>query len=136
MTNRNMALFRAAQIASLSSDHRCRLGAVVYNKHRIISAGCNSQTDTDPIQAALDHERYGCCCPGKLHAESAALIPLIKRKIDISGADLYIYRSKRDGTLGMARPCQSCMKLIKQCGIKRIFYTTDDGYAEEVISYS
>lgn len=133
MTKTHRAMFRVARSVSQLSDHRVRVGAVVVKQHRIISSGCNSSTRTDIIQAKLDGKRYGCDCAGKLHAESAALIPFIKRKMDLSGAVIYVYRERRDGTIANARPCPSCMSLIKQAGIKKIYYTTNDGYAVEEI---
>jgi tRNA(Arg) A34 adenosine deaminase TadA len=44
---------------------------------------------------------------------------------------LYVYRIRKTKEFGMARPCPSCMQAIKDFGIRTIFYTTDDGYAEE-----
>ena len=37
----------------------------------------------------------------------------------------------KKGGLGMARWCPACMAALKSLGIKKICYTTDDGYAEE-----
>lgn len=122
----------AANVATLS-NFKYKLGAVLCKQHKIISSGCNSDTVTDPIQSRLDTERHGCYCPGKLHAETSTLLPFIKKRIDISGSELYIARVTKAGSYGMARPCPSCMKLIKQCGIKKIYYTTNEGYAEEYI---
>lgn len=39
----------------------------------------------------------------------------------------------KDGMSGMARPCPRCMRLIKSLGIKRINYSTQGGFAEEII---
>lgn len=131
MTKTQMAFFRAAKAVSELSDHPVHVGAVVVNKHRIISSGCNSSTKCHKIQALLDRERFGCDCPGKKHAETAALLPLIKDDIDLSKASIYVYREHKDKSLAIAKPCSSCQKLIKQCGIKRIYYTIENGYARE-----
>ena len=133
MTKRNLSLFRIAKNVAELSDHRHKIGAVLYHKHTIIGSGHNSNTKTDIIQAKLDKKKYGCESSGKLHAESALLIPFLKRHIDLSGSELFIYRERKDHSLGMARPCSSCMKLIKQAGIKKIHYSTYDGYATELI---
>ena len=128
------AYFHAARSISTLSNHRCRLGCVVVNKHKIISSGHNSIDRTHAFQAKLDKGVFGCECAGVLHAETDALLPLIKSKIDLSGASIYVYRSMKDGTQGMARPCPRCMSVIKSCGIKYINYSTVDGFAEEVIT--
>lgn len=134
MTKKEIKYFNIAKSVSELSDHRYKLGAIVIYKHRIISSGYNSSTNTDALQAKLDMHKYHCDCVGKLHAESAALLYYVKRHIDLSGAEIYVYRQKADGTKGMARPCSSCMKLIKQCGIKKIHYTTDDGFVKEILT--
>lgn len=134
VTKKEIKYFNIAKSVSELSDHKYKLGAIVIYKHRIISSGYNSSTNTDALQAKLDKNKYKCDCVGKLHAESAALIYFIKRHISLSGAEIYVYRRKADGTIGMARPCSSCMELIKQCGIRKVHYTTDDGYAVELIT--
>lgn len=134
ISKRKETLFKIAKNVAALSNFKYRLGAVLYCKHKIVSSGCNSDTDTDPIQSKLDYERHGCECPGKLHAETSTLLPFIKRKVDLTGAELYVARITKTGDGAMARPCPSCMKLIKQCGIKKIYYTTNDGYAEEHIT--
>lgn len=127
------AYFRAAESVASLSNHRVRMGCVVVKGHRIISSGHNSATNTHAFQAKVDSNYFGCSCAGYLHAETDALIPLINQKVDLSQATLYVYRNMRDGTRGMARPCPRCMGVIKSLGIRKIHYTTPDGFAEEVI---
>lgn len=127
------SFFKAAQSVSQLSDHRCRIGCVIVDKHRIISSGHNSDTKCHPIQAQLDGKHFNCDCVGKVHAETSAIIPLLKSKDDFSRATLYTYREFKDGSLAMARPCPRCMELIKKLGITRIKYTTNHGYATELL---
>ena len=126
------AYFRAAEaVSELSNYPRHKIGCVVVNKHRIISSGYNSATKCCPLQAKLDTEKYGVSCPGRVHAEIAALLPLIRDKVDLSAASIFIFRKHKDGTLAMAKPCSNCQKVIKQLGIRKVFYTIDYGYAAE-----
>lgn len=131
--SRDKAFFKAAKAVSTLSDHRCKIGCVIVDKHRIISSGSNSDTKCHPIQADLDKRMFNCECAGKLHAEVASIIPLLKYKPDLSRSILYTYREHKDGTLAMSRPCSRCMQLIKSVGIKRIRYTTPDGFASEIL---
>lgn len=132
MTKSEIAYFNTAKAVSELSNHpKQKLGAVVVYKHRIISFGSNSITKCDPIQSKLDSIKYGVECPGKCHAETSALIPLIKNNVDCRGASIYVSRCHKDGTLAMARPCSSCEKLIRSLGIKKVYYTVNDGYAQE-----
>ena len=131
MTKKEMALFRAAKaVSEFGNHHRHKVGAVVVLKHRIISSGCNS-TKTHPLQKQYNQYRFTEDSVHTCHAELVALLPLIKDEVDLSNASIFIYREHKNHTIACARPCKSCMQLIKDCGVKRIFYTTEDGYARE-----
>ena len=131
MTKTERAMFRAAKAVSALSDHRQKLGCIVVNKHRIISSGFNSRFKCHKVQALLDKEKFGCECPGRIHAETAALLPLIKDGVDLSKASIYIYSQHKNGSLACAKPCARCEKLIRSLGLRRVFYTTEGGFAEE-----
>lgn len=127
------AYFNAAKAISKLSDHKQQLGCVVVNNHHIISSGHNSATKCHRLQAQIDKQYFGCDCMGPVHAEVDALLPLIKNRVDLTNSTIYIYRRHKDNTNALARPCPRCMQLIKEQGIKKIKYTTEDGYASEVI---
>lgn len=124
--------FRSAQAVSELGDFRVQIGCVVVDKHKIISSGFNCEKG-HPMQAQIDKEAFNCECLGKKHAEFSALLPLIKQKINLTNATVYTYRQHKDGTLAQSRPCPRCLSLIKSCGIRKIKYTTNDGYASEVL---
>lgn len=134
MTKKQKSFFEAAKIVSTMSDFdRVHIGCVVTDgSHRIISSGCNS-TKTHPLQKQLNKERFDLDSNHSLHAETAALLPLMKEDVDFSRVEIYTHRNFKDGRLAMARPCVSCMKLIKDLGVKKIWYTTTDGYACEYV---
>jgi deoxycytidylate deaminase len=67
-----------------------------------------------------------------LHAEMMCLLGLKDMDIDYSKVKLYIYREDNNGNTANCRPCPACMELIDRLGIKKIFYTTENGYAKEV----
>lgn len=136
LSKTEQSFFKTAQSLSMLSDHHCKIGCIIVDKHRIISSGHNSNTKCHPIQAQIDTKHFSCFCTGKVHAETSAIIPLLKTKEDYSRATLYTYREHKDGTLAMARPCPRCMELIKQIGITKIKYTTDNGYATEYMEYN
>ena len=136
ITKTERSFFNAAKAMSELSDHpKHKLGCVVVLGHRIVSSGKNSYTKCHALQAKLDKETFGCECPGRLHSEVDALLPLIKNNVDLSKASIYVHRQHKNGVLGLAKPCPRCMKLIKQCGIKKINYTIEGGYANEVLIY-
>ena len=136
LSKSHRAYFKAAKVISELSDFKQHhIGAVVVYKHKIISSGCNSNK-TNPKQKRLNAHRFEADTPATLHAELAALLPLINRKdIDFSGVSLYLYREHKDGDLALAAPCPSCRALIRSLGIRNIYYTGDRSYISEEIIY-
>lgn len=110
------------------------IGAVAVYKGSIVATAWNTDK-TSPLQAKYNVYRFrDSNTLDKAHAEMC-LIQKLRWKfgdsIDWSKVHIYIYREYKDGSLGPSRPCPSCLALIKELGIKRIAYTTEDGYAEE-----
>ena len=125
----------AKKLSELSTYHRknVKIGCLVVLGHRIIGSGYNSDK-TSPVQRKYNKLRFSEETPHRLHAEISALLPLLNNKdIDFSKVKIFTYREKADHSLGKSRPCKSCMALIKDLGIKHIYYTTDDGYCHEVV---
>ena len=135
MTRKQKSFFDAAKAVSESSEFpKVHIGCVITEgNHRIISSGCNS-TKTHPLQKQLNRERFEVDSVHSLHAEVSALLPLMKEEIDFSKVEIYTHRNYANGKIAMARPCPSCMKLIKDLGVKKIHYTTADGYACEYVN--
>ena len=132
MNSKQERFFSIARNVSLTSDFsRARVGAIVVEKNKIISAG-HSANKTSPVQYKYNKYRkfdipYTEVHP-KVHAEIAALAPLLKRHdIDWSKVSIYVYRELKDGTVSCSRPCSSCMFLIRQLGIRSLYYTDWDG---------
>lgn len=123
----------ARDISKMGDFGRIQIGCVVVYKHRIISTGYNSNK-TDTLQRKYNVYRFSGDYPAKIHAETMALKPLMGRKdIDFKKVELYVYREAKSGEPILARPCPSCMSLIKDLGIQYINYTTYNGYSEERI---
>ena len=59
------------------------------------------------------------------------MIEEIKNKIDLSNASIYIFRQHKNGEPAIARPCEGCERVIRSLGIKKVFYTIENGFAEE-----
>ena len=129
-----IAYFKAAESISTLSDHKCQLGCVIVKNHRIISSGHNSDSNGHGFQKRLDEKFFndgksrGC-----KHAEIDALLPLIRNRCDLTSATIYVFRKNKSNQLAMARPCARCMSIIREQGIRKIEYTTDLGFASEVL---
>ena len=136
ITKSHRAYFKAARAVSELSDFKqYHIGAVAVYKHKIISSGCNSMK-TNPTQKRLNAHRFSVDTPHTIHAEIACLLPLISRKdINFSDVSLYIYREYKNGKPAISRPCPSCMALMRQLGIKKLYYSGDNSCVNEELAY-
>lgn len=123
-------------MAEMSGFRRAPVGCVVASKSRVLAAGFNTYK-THPLQ--LKYNRYrefndlSGETPAALHAEIAALSQIVDEDIDWGKLDIYVYRLRRDQPYGLAAPCPACMQLIKDLGIRSVWYTGNDGiYHKEI----
>lgn len=129
----NEKMFKVAKaVADLSDFPRIQIGAVVARKHSILAVGTN-QVKSHPLQKKYNKERFEKeqdTCQHHIHAEMDALLK-VKNFSDLSKASIYVFRRNGNGELAMSRPCPACMTKIIEMGIKKVYYTTDAGYAFE-----
>lgn len=136
LSKSHRAYFKVAKAMSELSDFKQHhIGAVAVSKHKIISSGYNSNK-TNPTQKRLNIHRFNVDTNHTIHAELSCLLPLINRRdIDFSDVSLYIYREYKNGEPAISRPCASCMALIRQLGIRKLYYSGDNSYISEEIIY-
>lgn len=61
-----------------------------------------------------------------LHAELATIIKA--GQTDLSNYDMVVVRiSRKNGSLVLSKPCSGCDHCIKQTGIRRCYYSLDNG---------
>lgn len=113
--------FKLARIESLKVDFRHKIGAVLVKGAKPVSIGRNHPLKCHPIIKKYSEFKT-------IHAEFDAIIG-IDRHLAIGGT-LYVYREDFYGSLSLAKPCPMCLAFLLECGIKRIYYTTADGYDE------
>jgi deoxycytidylate deaminase len=125
-------LFKVAEsVACLSEFPRIQIGAVIAKKSNIIAVGVN-QEKSHPTQKEFNLNRFNGkldTCQHHLHAEMDAFLKV--RNTDLSKASIYVFRRNANNELAMSRPCPACMAMIKKSGIKKVYYTTNDGFAAE-----
>lgn len=64
------------------------------------------------------------------HAETICIHNALKKTQSVKGKDLWVMRFRRNGTIGMAKPCIPCQEAIRSVGIRRVHYTNDSGHWE------
>lgn len=136
----NKRYFKFAREAAMQSTYTGShnfspaIGAVAIYKGSIVATACNTNK-TSPLQAQYNVYRYrDSDTLSKAHAETV-LVQRLRWKfgdsIDWSKIHIYLYREYKNGNLAPSRCCPSCMAMLRALGIKKIFYTTEDGYVEE-----
>jgi deoxycytidylate deaminase len=94
-----------------------KLGAVVLNKGKITGMGFNQLKTHSGLRK--DYGYYS------QHAEARAVL-----NSNGCGDTIVVARRGRDGKVTMSKPCEKCMRLLKNKGIKKIFYTNWEGNIE------
>ncbi len=123
----------AKTLAADSDVYKYKHGCCIVKKGRIIAQGTNSYK-SHPVQKQYNIAKRDDIledAPHYIHAEMSALTKL--RGIDLSDAQLYVYRITATGKPAISRPCPACMKAIIDSGIKDISYTTNEGIAQEIL---
>jgi cytidine deaminase len=104
-------MFRLARNISRMSLHHYKVGAVIVKHGKPISTGCN-QIKTHPLGWF-----------NGLHAEMCAINNADTN--DFRRMSIFVYRENRKGEISNARPCNKCLKVLKDRGFKWMWYTID-----------
>ena len=125
MNKKKEVIFKKARLAALDSDfHRQHVGCVITYK------GHPYQKIYNEYRQPPDDNEW---IP-KVHAEISALSKIKDLNLNPKKLAVYTYRIRKDQKFGMARPCPACINAIIDMGIKHIYYSTNDGYAHEILN--
>ena len=111
MNARNIRfLQQAKKIANLSNE-RFKVGAIVTKGNRILGLGVNVNK-THP----KSNGRFKT-----LHAEHSAILDAGLN--ELQGSTVYVFRSTKDTLPANSKPCPSCYKLLKEAGVKEVYFS-------------
>lgn len=108
-----------------SSPSKKRVGAILLNKSKVVVTATNLESKSHPLQAKFA-ERVGLHEKIYLHAEIAALVKC-REECDT----IVVARVNPQGKLRMAKPCPICSLALKESGVDKVHYTTDEGFLYE-----
>jgi cytidine deaminase len=100
----------AIKVAHTGLHDQYRVGSVLINKGNVASVGANNHK-THPISGFKT-----------THSEIQAIIGV--RWSDISGPIIFVARININGKVGMAKPCLSCQKVLREYGVRKAYFTT------------
>lgn len=119
ISNRDNAYLSVARYLAKKSAARKMHGAIVVKGGRVVGTGFNRNRN-NPNIVSPEHIKTEC----SYHAEESAIRDAGN---DVRGAIIYVARVNKHGEDRDSKPCPKCLTLIKDSGIKRIFYTTSSG---------
>lgn len=123
---RTKSKIHAATKVARISDHKFQIGAIVAQGSRIVSCGVN-RYKTHPEQLNCYTGEYG----GSIHAELDAVLRCPHNAA--VGSTVYVARVSKSGVPLLAKPCASCIKVLSAAGVRRVVFTTDNGYLVEML---
>jgi len=133
INDNDIRYFKCAKaVSELSDFQKVHIGSIAVYRNAIISSGFNSNKG-HVIQYKYNRFRFDGYDVGKLHSEIACLIRIKDMDLDWSKVKLYTYREFKNGKPALAHPCPSCMAMIKDLGIKNIYYTANYGYSHQTL---
>ena len=114
----------------LSKSHTTDL-KTNYSLCAIIKIGKNkyigyNRKKTHPLQKEFGKNSHSIY----LHAEIDAIRQAYRVEGYLGEANLYIARSRSDGSIATAMPCKGCQKAIQHFNISNIYFTTENGYGK------
>lgn len=118
-----MNFFKLAKKMSYKSTHnKHKIGGVLVKKSKIISLGFNKSKTHTKSTHLFKH----------IHCELDCILGISKE--ELLGASIYLYRQNKDGTVAMSRPCKWCYEMLKEAGIKTVYYTDCGNFKKEDIA--
>lgn len=110
----------AARVAESSENKDYRHGAILVKGNNVLNAASNKNA----------HARFGKRFRRRdkgnptYHAELGCILGL-DRSVT-RGADLYVVRVGRAGTLRLSKPCHMCEAALKHVGVRRVYYSINE----------
>lgn len=113
---------RLAREGFFKSKYKVKMGAALIERNRLTISW--NESKSSPI--LKKHYKWDT----NLHAETS----LFPHGETVSNrAMVFIYRATKNGRLAKARPCASCLKLLRTHGVRKITYTITDSWVTERI---
>lgn len=103
---------------AVKSKHKQRVGAIIFDKSKIVSRGYN-QSARSVKHLKKKFQRW----PGTVHAEVAAIVT---SKTNLKNLSMLVVRINSKNQLRLARPCRWCQMYLEYVGIKKIYYSINE----------
>jgi len=107
-----------------SDDLEYRLCAIIVKGGNILSIGFNKRPKNSFVRHFQKGLRDHCQAT---HAELDSILSA-RKKIDLTGAKIFVARLLANDTVAMSRPCNLCEHVIYRYSINKAYYTIDNNH--------
>lgn len=114
---KNTILKRAINIAEKNSM-KWKIAAIIFKGGKIISTSINQKRYSSKL-----HPKFKVWIDS-LHAEQAAII---SARTNLKNTSILVIHLGPKGQLKNAKPCEKCSSYLRFVGIKKVYYSTDNG---------
>ena len=123
MTNRQRKFFKIAA-NKLNRTDILQVSAVLVKGSKVISTGI-SQFKTHPRQSDLNFRCNHSSRYHNLHAEIDALNHCHYKDVNMSNAEIFVYREDSQKNPVNSMPCRVCQRALAEKGVKHVYYFLD-----------
>ena len=92
----------------------------ILKKNNVIACGRNSAYKTHPLARKFNY-RFFC-----IHSELAAVLNFPFPVAKLRDFDIINIRIRKNGSPGLAKPCNCCRLMLKSFGVSRVYYSDDN----------
>ncbi len=114
--------FELAEALAINNDSKFRHFALLVAKGTIINTSHNSKRPCS-FGTRFRNPDKG---QATLHSELGAILNVSRQNTE--GSDVYVVRVNANGERRSSKPCQMCVEAMRFCGIRRVYYSVEDGY--------
>ena len=114
--------FELARNLAMQNPTKWHHAALLVSKGTVLNASMNTNRPCSFGTRFRNPEKG----QATLHAELGAILNMSKQNTE--GSDVYVVRINNDGEFRQSKPCQMCEEAMRFCGIRRVFYSVEDGY--------
>ena len=107
-----------AIVEAKKSEFKQRHGCIIFKGNRIISTGHNEIRHCNKLESRYTRWK------NSLHAESRTILFC---EVNLLRCSILVVRLNHKGNLVNSKPCQFCLELIQDVGIKNIYYSDYSG---------
>lgn len=120
-------------LALIPSDYDFFHTSFLFHRNKLVSIGVNNRNKTNPNNLKFkyvgrDGSSIGDCVG--VHSELAVVLKM-PYGTDFGKLKLVNLRIRKDGKLGMSKPCRGCSHMISQLGLKEVWFTNKSGKLEK-----